>query len=239
MIIKSMHLQNYRRYTNQLVEFPNGLIGIVGRNGAGKSTLIEAIGWCLYGNNAARTGKDEIKRTSADSHDHCKVTLEMIIGEDSLRIERELRGSTSTGMARLFINGNSSAHVSGMVEVSDYIAKRTGMDHVAFFTSVFAKQKELNALSDLQPEKRRKTIMRLLRVDTVDDVITKIKSDTRSSRDKIDFIKPTLKDIDSLVEQSVKLVEEKNTKLSEIKTANKEERDLKKSAMVEKKKFQL
>jgi exonuclease SbcC len=238
MIIKSIHLQNYRRYTDQLVEFPNGLIGIVGKNGVGKSTLIEAIGWCLYGNNAARTNKDEIKKTSANPREDCKVILEMIIGDDTFKIERELRGTNSTGMARLFVNGNSSAHVSGSGEVSDYISRRTGMDHVAFFTSVFAKQKELNALSDLQPGKRKETIMRLLRVDTVDDVITKIRSDTRGSRDKIDFVKPTLKNIDSLIEQSDNLEEEKNTKLAEIENINQEEQNLKKLIILEKKKFQ-
>jgi len=239
MIIRSLHLQNYRLYQDQLVEFPNGLIGIVGKNGAGKSTLIEAIGWCLYGNNAARTTKEEIKRTGAGPRDDCKVTLEFTLGDDSLRIERELRGSNASGMASLFLNGNSRPEVSGVLEVSNYIARRTGMDYVAFFTSVFAKQKELNALSDLQPGKRKETIMRLLRIDKVDDVISNIRADMRSSKDKIDFIRPTLKDLNVLLKEAEGLGEEKANKISEINTSNKEMSILKKSVKIEKSNFTL
>lgn len=237
MIIKSLHLQNYRRYKDELVEFPDGLIGIVGNNGTGKSTLIEAIGWCLYGNDAARTKKEFIKRTSAGSHEDCKVEVEMLFGDETVRIERELRGSNSSAMARLFLNGNSRPEVSGVREVSEYIAKRTGMDYVAFFTSVFAKQKELNALSNLTPGERKKTIMRLLRIDKVDGVITQIRADVRESTTKINSLKSTLKDLDTLLSQGVELEEKKTSKSNEIKSTSEQSSNLSKELKQQKKTF--
>lgn len=237
MIIRSIHLQNYRCYEDQLVEFPTGLIGIVGNNGAGKTTLIEALGWCLYGNVAARTKKEFIKRTQAGAGEDCKVVLELVLGSDTMRIERALRKANASGNASLYLNGSSRAEVNGMNEVSEYIARRIGMDHVAFFTSIFAKQKELNALSALQAGERKKTIMRLLRIDKVDDVITQIRADTRESKAKIDFLKPTLKDMNVLLKEQKDLKNKKGLKINGIKIANRELSTLKKSLAGEKKKF--
>lgn len=237
MIIRSVHLQNYRRYADQTIDFPDGIIGIVGNNGAGKSTLIEAIGWCLYGNAASRTSKDCIKRTGCSPNDDCKVAVEMVIGGDSLLIERELRGRTGNAMARLYLNGNPQAEVQGMKEVSDYIEKRTGMDHVAFFTSIFARQKELNALSDLQPGERKKTIMRLLRIDRVDEAIAKIKKDMAESRTIIDSISPMLKDIDELRREGDELEKRKADQISAISTAENDSDKLKTALEDRKKEF--
>src|SRR5437870_12801221 len=125
MKIVSLNLENFRRYEKETMDFPEGLIGIVGRNGAGKTTLVEAIGWCLYGNPAARTGKDNIKRSEATDKSECKVVVELILGADTIRVERSLRGKNSSANASLFLNGESKASVNGMNEVSDYITSRT------------------------------------------------------------------------------------------------------------------
>ncbi len=209
MFLKRIHLKNYRRYQDEDIEFPTGLIGIVGRNGSGKSSLIEAVGWCLYGNSASRTKKDQIKTTGIPESENCSVTLEMMLGSDTVKIVRELKGKNASGHASIFVNGNANAEVRGMNEVSEFIAKRTGMDHVAFFTSVFAKQKELDSLSNLQPGERKKTIVRLLRINKIDDAISTIRSDVRVSMDKISFLQSNLKDIDSLEKQSSEISEEK------------------------------
>jgi len=102
MKIVSIQLENFRRYDNVTIDFPEGLIGIVGPNGSGKSTIIEALGWCLYGNDAARTKKDEIKRTGTSDKNDCKVTAELILDSDAVRIERSLHGKNLSGNAVLF-----------------------------------------------------------------------------------------------------------------------------------------
>lgn len=221
MIIRALHLQNYRRYADQVIEFPDSLIGIVGSNGSGKSTLIEAIGWCLYGNVASRTNKDCIRKTGAPANEDCKVALEMVIGGDSIRIERELRGKNANGMARLYLNGSDRAEVQGMKEVTDYVERRMGMDHLAFFTSVFARQKELNALSDMDAGERKKVIMRLLRIDRVDVAISNIRADIKGSREKIDLLMPMLKDPDELARIGDELHSRKEDELEAIAEAKK------------------
>ena len=217
MELKRIHLKNYRRYKDQEIEFPTGIIGIVGRNGSGKSTIIEAIGWCMYGNDAARTNKDQIRTTGIPKGEDCSVTLEMVLGSDTVRIIRELRGKNASGYASLFLNGDRTAHVRGSREVSEFIAKRIGMDRVAFFTSVFAEQKELDALSDLQSEKRKKVILRLLRINRIDDAIQAIRCDIRESTDRISLLESNLKDMIALEEQQQEASEQREQTEQQIK----------------------
>ena len=198
MQLKRIRLKNYRRYRDEEIEFPTGITGIVGRNGSGKSTLIEAIGWCMYGNHAARTKKDEIRTTGVQKDQNCSVALEIVLGSDTVRIVRELRGRNASGHASVFVNGSTSAQVHGMTEVSEFVTKRTGMDYVAFFISVFARQKDLDALSAQLPGERKKTIMRLLRINRIDDAIAAIKNDIRTGRDKIELLESGLRDIEPL-----------------------------------------
>jgi len=226
MLLKRIRLKNYRRYRDEDIEFPTGITGIVGRNGAGKSTLIEAVGWCLYGNVASRTKKDQIKTTGIPESEDCGITLEMTMGQDSVKIIRELKGKNSSARASVFVNGDREAHVTGMNEVSDFVAKRTGMDHVAFFTSVFAKQKELDSLSNMNPGDRKKTIMRLLRIDRVDGAISSIRNDIRESRGRIEFLQETLKDVGELENISQQLDKQKAETTRRIKECTEEIRAL-------------
>ena len=66
------------------------------------------------------------------------------------------------------------------------------MDFKSFFTSIFAKQKELNALSIMKAHERRPLILRMLGIDSLDDVIKEINSD---KRDKDSLLNKLKKDI--------------------------------------------
>ena len=58
MRISSIRLKNYRQFKEAHIEFPDGVIGLVGLNGTGKSSLVEAVAWALFGNIASRTDKE-------------------------------------------------------------------------------------------------------------------------------------------------------------------------------------
>ena len=207
MHLVSIRLENYRKYRDQTVEFPAGVVGIVGKNGSGKSTLIEAIGWCLYGSSAARTKQDQIRTTGAAGRD-CRVTLEFILGSDAIMVVRELKGDDASPRASVFLNGGSDAHVSGTNEVTNFVTGRVGMDRVAFFASVFAQQKELDAFSELRPGERKKTITKLLRIDRIDTAITAIRADIRDTRRTIETLEENLKDMDELKTEQKKAEDE-------------------------------
>jgi exonuclease SbcC len=186
MILKTLHLKNFRKFKDTFIEFPDGVTGIIGLNGAGKSTIFEAIAWVLYGPVAARTGADAIRRDDADIKEPCRVSLEFIFNNDAYHITREMTGKTLTPQAIITIN--NKIHAQGADTVSRFIQNQLGMDFRSFYTSIFAKQKELNALSTMNPSDRRPLILKMLGIDALDTIVTEIRTDTREKKTTINHL---------------------------------------------------
>jgi len=184
MILKTLTLKNFRKFKQTSVEFPDGVIGVIGLNGVGKSTIFEAIAWALYGSVAARTSSDQIKRQSSDSSDVCRVELDFIFEDNTYRLIREMRGKAQTTTATVTINGKIAA--TGAETVNHYMQEKLGMDFKSFFTSIFAKQKELNTLSSMNASERRPVILRMLGIDSLDEVIKEVRSDKKNKDNLID-----------------------------------------------------
>ncbi len=146
---------------------------------------MEAIAWALYGNESSivRTTKEGIRSSSAGPNDECSVELEFDLGPDHYRVVRSIRGKNCVSDATLSVNGSLSARTDK--GVTDLIVDRLGMDYKSFFISVFARQKDLNALSTLRPADRKKTILRMLEIDVLDDVVAEIDKDAKGKRTEL------------------------------------------------------
>ncbi|MCX5726542.1 MAG: SMC family ATPase [Candidatus Saganbacteria bacterium] len=204
MRLVSLTLKNYRQFKDAKVEFGDGVIGIVGLNGAGKSTLVEAVAWALYGNLAARTEKEGIKRSTAPLSASVEVTLEMEISGNPYHITRVLKGTSQIGDASIISSGKVIADsVRGADKEINYLF---GMDYKSFYTSFFAKQKELNALTDLTPGQRRDVIIRMLRIDAVDKAIDNLRSAAKAEKLETEVLKKSLKDT-NILESEKKAIE--------------------------------
>jgi len=187
MLLKTLTLRNYRKYKDAYVEFPDGVIGIIGLNGVGKTTLIEAIGWVLFGHHAARTTKELIKRDGASPHEPCRVALEFELEGDGYNVVREMVGKNLMPKASLMINGKLITNNAD--EATEVITEKIGMDYLSFFTSVFARQKELNALSIMKAAERKKLVLRMLGIERIEKSIQTIREDKRGKEKKIEGIK--------------------------------------------------
>jgi len=95
MYLRSVQLENYRKFEFAQTDFPDGIVGVIGNNGVGKSTLVEAIAWALYGNEASRTTKEEIRRLTAKPDAICRVILEFELAGSNFRVVRQMKGETS------------------------------------------------------------------------------------------------------------------------------------------------
>lgn len=212
MLLKSLSLKNYRKFEDVLVEFPEGVTGIVGLNGAGKSTLFEAIAWVLYGSMGSRTAVDQIRSRGVDSSEVCRVCLEFEFADQTYSVTREMRGKGLVVHAVVLVDGGVVAE--GGSAVSEFVVKTLGMDYRSFFTSIFARQKELNALSSMQPSERRPLILRLLGVDNLDRVVGLIRKDIRLKSEVLARLQEELEDAegrskkDALKEEFVKIKHE-------------------------------
>ncbi|HNW59982.1 MAG TPA: SMC family ATPase [bacterium] len=177
MIIRKVVLQNYRRFAAVEMECPENVIGIIGRNGAGKTTLVEAIGWALYGNVIARTGKADIRSQFAAAGETCSVELEFEYGGREYRILRQLRGKNATAEAAIYRADAPEPEAVQERGVNEYVERLLRLDYRSFFASVFAKQRELAALSAMSAEERRRSIARLINIDRIDKARERVLAD--------------------------------------------------------------
>jgi len=196
MRINFLELKNYRKFEYVQLELPDGIIGILGKNGAGKSTLVESIAWALFGNQKeiVRLGKDSVRRDNAPLKDPTSVKVEFRFAEDEYILTREMSGKSLSMNARLIVNGKIVAN--GATDVTNFVEKKLGMDYKSFFISVFARQKELNALSSLTERERRITVVRMLGIDRLDDIIDNISKSEKTDNLRAKDLEQMLTDED-------------------------------------------
>ena len=205
MIIRSIKLKNYRRFQDLELNLPENLIGIIGNNGVGKTTIVEAIGWCLYGNRIRRTDKQDIRSQCCKAADPCSVELIFSCGDHEYKIIRQLKGKTAIVEAAIYLNANSEPEAVQERGVNDFVEKLLNLDYKSFFISVFAKQRDLAALSTLQPEERRKSVARLINIESIDRARNQIRSDRSSKEARLSGIESSLKNEQELKEQRKQL----------------------------------
>lgn len=210
MIVKSLHLQNYRRFKNLDLDLPENLVGIVGNNGSGKTTIVEAIGWCLYGNRIRRTDKQDIRSQFCNPSDMCSVDMVFQCGEHEYRISRQLKGKSAITEAAIYLNAGEEPEAVQERGVNEYVENLLNLDYRSFFISVFARQRDLAALSTLQPEERRKSIARLINIESIDRARNRIRADRSTNEARKSGIESSLKDEKALREQRKQLKLELN-----------------------------
>ncbi|MFH1372703.1 MAG: SMC family ATPase [bacterium] len=192
MRLISLQMENFRVFRKVNLTFPDSVIGIIGPNGAGKSSIVEAISWALYGTQVTRSGKDEIKSVFAGPFESCQVTLEFAVNGQNYRVIRRLAGKIERPEVELY-RGETSESV-GVNETRQYVGELFGLDWRGFLTSFLARQQELNALSDLQPARRRDQLAGMMGIERLDRAFRDVKRDCRIDKDQTAFLERQLAD---------------------------------------------
>lgn len=179
MRILEISLRNYRVFEEVDLELPARVIGVFGENGAGKSSLLESIAFSLYGVDAARTRKQEI-RTHGVLTD-CEVRVAFEHAGQQFEIRRTIKGRGHTPEAELY--GGGLLLASGTTDVDAEVRRLLHMDLHVFRSSVYAEQKQLDAFSDLSPARRKEMALRLLGIKPVEDARTAARRESRATKE--------------------------------------------------------
>lgn len=217
------------------LDIPDGVVGILGANGAGKSTLIEAIAWALYGSGGRnsdiiRDGKDGIKNYNASPKEECSVKIIFDLNGINYELVRSLRGKSNTPNAYLLADGVQDANSDSAV--TEKIEKLLGMGSKEFFISIFSRQKDLSALSELNASKRKEHIVRLLDIDILQDVVKNVSNDLNIEKRVKDSLESSLKNSDGelkkdcLIRNKDELITSKNEIIRELSMLRKKETEL-------------
>ena len=200
MRIDSIKLTNFRRFQEAEIYFPEGLIGIIGKNGSGKSTILEGLSWAIYGHNASRTNKELIKRRGSGPNEPVEVELRFNLEGNDYIVKRSMVGQNLTAQAEIRVNGNLILQPGpkSSQECTRFLSSALHMDEHSFHTSLIARQKELDMLSQLRPHERKSLIMRMLRIDVIDDAIELVRRDMRGKKELISQLESLVPDLDKL-----------------------------------------
>ena len=213
MIIKGMSFLNYKKFkepTELSLEEFSGRIGILGNNGSGKSTLLDVIPIALYGVEAL-TGKKEHLRTQGLEKDLVKLRLDFEHGGKHFIVEREFKGANLTPAASIFESVLEVPHLlaTSAKAVTEYVEKSVlNMDYSTFIATVFCKQKELNRISSMLPTERKAFVLKLSKVDDIDDDIKKCRELKRDSEKLVNLLMDEVSSKENVLTQIDKLDED-------------------------------
>jgi DNA repair protein SbcC/Rad50 len=192
--VLELSLRNFRVFEEVDLEIPARVIGIFGENGAGKTTLVESIAFALYGADASRTKKQEI-RTHGVLTD-CEVGVVFEHAGSQFEVRRSIKGRGHTPEAELY--GGDLLLASGTTDVDAELRRLLHMDLHVFRSSVYAEQKQLDAFSDLSPARRKEMALRLLGIKPVDDARTFARREARATRESAGQLGDAVADIAAL-----------------------------------------
>ena len=164
MILDRIEFKNFKRYSDETINFNDGITGIIGNNGSGKSTIVQGILFALYGVRAGIEG-DFINSSGSNSKDKCSVSLDFQKDGNNYTITRWYKKTPSTTQHEAQIKINGGLLADGVSQVEAEVERIVGMAASDFRNTIYAGQKDLSSLLDDSPAERQKWFMKMLGID--------------------------------------------------------------------------
>ena len=169
--IKSIDMQNFNKYGKgpNKITFDKELYVIKGPTGAGKSSILDAITFALFKRS---TRKDVGLNLDEILYKNGYVTLEMLIGDNTLTVKRSHKSP------KLDIKLDEEPLYLGLKipEKEKKIEEIIGYDYEGFTSSFFIRQQELQIFSNLTSSERHERLVKLFKLKIFQNIYKKLKS---------------------------------------------------------------
>ena len=198
MYLKTLELHGFKSFADKtVIEFAQGVTGIVGPNGCGKSNVVDAIRWVLGETSAKALRGGEMADVIFNGTEKRKplgmaeVTLTMADCEGSLKVDF----NEVAIMRRVFRDGRSEYRINGTLcrlkDINDMLMD-TGIGRTAY--SIMA-QGQIDQILSSKPEERRAVFEEAAG-------ITKFKREKKEALRKLEYTEANLLRVsDVLAEQ--------------------------------------
>ncbi len=218
MLIRRLHLENFKSYEEATISFEEGTNAIVGRNGAGKSSLVEAIGYALFDHaNAARQG--DLLREGA-SAGRVVVRFFSAYDEREYEVERAF-GKNGTTRHRVYDFENGyQVLAENVTEVRQWLQEHLGIERDASMDDLFRNtigvpQGSFTAPFLLAAGERKRIFDPLLQVDEYERAYQNLRETGRYLSDQLASLDQEIARLEGQIEQLPRHQEE----LAEIQAA--------------------
>lgn len=204
MLIRSVHLENFKSYEQATIKFLEGTNAIVGRNGAGKSSLVEAIGYALFDyTSASRQG--DLLREGASSG---RVVVRFLssLDEREYEVERAFGKNGTTRHRILDCENDRIVLAESVTEVRQWLREHLGIEREAstddlFRNTIGVPQGSFTAPFLLAAGERKRIFDPLLQVDEYERAFQNLRETVRYLSDQLASLEQEIARLEGQLEQ--------------------------------------
>ena len=172
MDIERIHVENFRPFSDETVEFDAGTTVIHGVNGAGKSSLLDAIFFALYGSESL-SSNETLEDLIMNGRSSATVELTFSVHGESQEemnyiVTRELTTSSSGAKTASCILKWDDESISGVRNVESEIEQLVGLNAESYLNCAYIRQGEVTRLLEATPDERASMIDELLQLGKLD-----------------------------------------------------------------------
>lgn len=185
--ILRMEVHNFRSIGHAVVEplTDGGLTAVNGPNGAGKTSLLAGVLFALYAVTPDGVPIKALRRQG--STEEVKVVLTFVHDNQTITIERGLKGIKDSHYAKIVVDGREQ--VFGKVTAAAaWVQDRLGLDKEGFLAAFAIRQKELDGLVKAKPAERRALIERLAGIDKMSTAVQTARAEESDAKKRLDLL---------------------------------------------------
>jgi DNA repair exonuclease SbcCD ATPase subunit len=171
-MIRSIHLENFKKHHDFRADFSDGLAAVTGENAQGKSTILKGILFALLGPTATGHKVERIPTRGAEGSTTATLEISLPVHGD-VKIERTLKG------AKVWAK-DGTLLANGTTPVIKLIEEAYGMSAADLQLLMYSKQGQSQALLEFGATALQKTIERLAKSDLVDKILDMVGKDVTS-----------------------------------------------------------
>lgn len=166
MNIIQIKLSNFLSHKNTLVDFPDGLTGVLGLNGSGKSSLIaDSITWALWGKSRATGAGDDLIFYNESK---CSVCIKFEINGQIYRVQRIRNYDKKTELELLKYDRlqevfEDAAGVT-LKDTQSKIDSILGTTYEIFKNTCYVEQGDIHSFSQLTPAQASELLSDILQL---------------------------------------------------------------------------